>query len=202
MHEHNSRSWSSWASPARQVHGCRSAGRAAGMGPRGGRRASPSRECGEDGLGTPLTDDDRWPWLDESPTGSRRRTGAGVPGIITCSALKRPIGTNWPVTWSSSTSPETETSSASGCMRGWTTSCPRLSRLPVRHLGAPATRRKSAHRHRREGAAEEADEIIRRLRLVPGAGAVSAALTQPATLRWTRRSGPPARRRSVSPVWR
>src|SRR5205823_6673283 len=39
--------------------------------------------------GTPLTDEDRWPWLDRVATWIRTHTDAGIPGIITCSALKR-----------------------------------------------------------------------------------------------------------------
>ncbi len=39
--------------------------------------------------GVPLTDDDRWPWLDRVAGWIGERTDAGQPGIITCSALKR-----------------------------------------------------------------------------------------------------------------
>ncbi|MET0863009.1 MAG: gluconokinase [Nakamurella sp.] len=39
--------------------------------------------------GTPLTDDDRWPWLDLVAAWIRDHTRAGIPGIITCSALKK-----------------------------------------------------------------------------------------------------------------
>jgi gluconokinase len=39
--------------------------------------------------GTPLTDDDRWPWLDSVADWINEHTRAGLPGIITCSALKR-----------------------------------------------------------------------------------------------------------------
>jgi gluconokinase len=39
--------------------------------------------------GHPLTDDDRWPWLEKVAEWIRERTAAGHPGIITCSALKR-----------------------------------------------------------------------------------------------------------------
>jgi gluconokinase len=39
--------------------------------------------------GIALTDDDRWPWLDRVADWIRDHTMAGVPGIITCSALKR-----------------------------------------------------------------------------------------------------------------
>lgn len=39
--------------------------------------------------GHPLTDEDRWPWLDRVAAWIRERTDAGRPGIITCSALKR-----------------------------------------------------------------------------------------------------------------
>ena len=39
--------------------------------------------------GQPLTDDDRWPWLDTVAAWITDHTTAGIPGIITCSALKR-----------------------------------------------------------------------------------------------------------------
>lgn len=39
--------------------------------------------------GDPLTDDDRWPWLDRIAEWIDERIAAGEPGIITCSALKR-----------------------------------------------------------------------------------------------------------------
>jgi gluconokinase len=39
--------------------------------------------------GTPLTDEDRWPWLAEVAAWIRARGDAGRPGIITCSALWR-----------------------------------------------------------------------------------------------------------------
>ncbi len=37
----------------------------------------------------PLTDEDRWPWLDRVAAWISEHTAAGLPGIITCSALKR-----------------------------------------------------------------------------------------------------------------
>jgi len=39
--------------------------------------------------GHPLTDQDRWPWLDRVAAWIRSHTDAGLPGIVTCSALKR-----------------------------------------------------------------------------------------------------------------
>jgi gluconokinase/shikimate kinase len=39
--------------------------------------------------GHPLTDADRWPWLDRVASWIRERTDVGRPGIISCSALKR-----------------------------------------------------------------------------------------------------------------
>lgn len=38
--------------------------------------------------GTPLTDADRWPWLDVVAAWIREHTDAVNPGVITCSALK------------------------------------------------------------------------------------------------------------------
>lgn len=39
--------------------------------------------------GTPLTDDDRWPWLDRVAGWIDARLAAGESGVVTCSALKR-----------------------------------------------------------------------------------------------------------------
>lgn len=39
--------------------------------------------------GQPLTDEDRWPWLDTVASWINEHTMAGSPGIVTCSALKR-----------------------------------------------------------------------------------------------------------------
>jgi gluconokinase len=39
--------------------------------------------------GVPLTDDDRWPWLDKISAWIQLHTASGTPGIITCSALRR-----------------------------------------------------------------------------------------------------------------
>ena len=39
--------------------------------------------------GTPLTDEDRWPWLRASAARIDRWRAAGEGGVVTCSALKR-----------------------------------------------------------------------------------------------------------------
>jgi gluconokinase len=39
--------------------------------------------------GVPLTDADRWPWLDRVATWIEERRASGEPGIVACSALKR-----------------------------------------------------------------------------------------------------------------
>ncbi|MFJ4219132.1 gluconokinase [Curtobacterium luteum] len=39
--------------------------------------------------GTPLTDEDRWPWLEVVAGWVREHLGSGTPGVVTCSALKR-----------------------------------------------------------------------------------------------------------------
>ena len=39
--------------------------------------------------GHPLTDDDRWPWLETIAEWAETRLAAGGSGIITCSALRR-----------------------------------------------------------------------------------------------------------------
>jgi gluconokinase len=49
----------------------------------------PATNVAKMSAGIPLTDEDRWPWLDRVATWIRTRTAAGISGIITCSALKR-----------------------------------------------------------------------------------------------------------------
>ncbi|WP_239512314.1 gluconokinase [Bifidobacterium aerophilum] len=39
--------------------------------------------------GHPLTDEDRWPWLDALAAWIDRRVAAGEPAVVTCSALKK-----------------------------------------------------------------------------------------------------------------
>lgn len=39
--------------------------------------------------GTPLTDEDRWPWLREIRRWIDEHQAAGTPGVLTCSSLKR-----------------------------------------------------------------------------------------------------------------
>ena len=39
--------------------------------------------------GIPLTDSDRWPWLDRVASWIADRREAGEPGVVACSALKR-----------------------------------------------------------------------------------------------------------------
>ncbi|MFF2245226.1 gluconokinase [Arthrobacter sp. NPDC058130] len=39
--------------------------------------------------GQPLTDEDRWPWLERIAGWIRAHTEAGTPGVVTCSALKK-----------------------------------------------------------------------------------------------------------------
>jgi gluconokinase len=49
----------------------------------------PPQNVAKMAAGHPLTDDDRWPWLDRVADWIRDHTQAGRPGIVTCSALKR-----------------------------------------------------------------------------------------------------------------
>jgi gluconokinase len=49
----------------------------------------PAANVAKMSAGVPLTDEDRWPWLDRVAIWIRARTAVGIPGIITCSALKR-----------------------------------------------------------------------------------------------------------------
>ena len=39
--------------------------------------------------GQPLTDEDRWPWLEKIAAWIQVHTASGTPGIVTCSSLKR-----------------------------------------------------------------------------------------------------------------
>jgi gluconokinase len=49
----------------------------------------PAANVAKMSAGTPLTDEDRWPWLDRVAAWIQDHTATGMPGIITCSALKR-----------------------------------------------------------------------------------------------------------------
>jgi gluconokinase len=49
----------------------------------------PAANIAKMSAGTPLTDEDRWPWLDRIAGWIQDHTAAGIPGIVTCSALKR-----------------------------------------------------------------------------------------------------------------
>lgn len=49
----------------------------------------PAENVAKMAAGHPLTDADRWPWLDKLAEWIHERTDAGKPGIMTCSALKR-----------------------------------------------------------------------------------------------------------------
>ena len=46
--------------------------------------------------GTPLTDDDRWPWLRLIAAWIGEQEAAGRGAVVTCSALRRGIGTCCP----------------------------------------------------------------------------------------------------------
>lgn len=39
-------------------------------------------------MGIPLTDDDRWPWLEQLAAIIQRHLAAGQPAVLACSALK------------------------------------------------------------------------------------------------------------------
>ncbi|MDQ1128066.1 gluconokinase [Microbacterium sp. SORGH_AS_0888] len=49
----------------------------------------PAENVAKMAAGHPLTDEDRWPWLDRVAGWIDDRIAAGEPGIITCSALRR-----------------------------------------------------------------------------------------------------------------
>jgi gluconokinase len=49
----------------------------------------PAENVEKMGAGQPLTDEDRWPWLERVAAWIEDRLNAGENGIVTCSALKR-----------------------------------------------------------------------------------------------------------------
>ncbi|WP_449281647.1 gluconokinase [Leucobacter sp.] len=49
----------------------------------------PAENVAKMAAGTPLTDEDRWPWLDRIAEWVHGHTAAGTHGIVTCSALRR-----------------------------------------------------------------------------------------------------------------
>src|SRR2546430_17250066 len=49
----------------------------------------PSANVEKMAAGHPLTDEDRWPWLEALGRWIDERRANGEPGIVTCSALKR-----------------------------------------------------------------------------------------------------------------
>ena len=49
----------------------------------------PAANVAKMSAGQPLTDEDRWPWLDRVAAWIQDRVRTGAPGIITCSSLKR-----------------------------------------------------------------------------------------------------------------
>jgi gluconokinase len=49
----------------------------------------PAANVAKMAAGLPLTDDDRWPWLNRVAAWVAAHTAAGRPGVITCSALRR-----------------------------------------------------------------------------------------------------------------
>ncbi|HYD43117.1 MAG TPA: gluconokinase [Anaeromyxobacter sp.] len=49
----------------------------------------PTTNVAKMSAGIPLTDEDRWPWLDAIAAWIRARAAAGETAVVTCSALKR-----------------------------------------------------------------------------------------------------------------
>jgi len=49
----------------------------------------PAANVAKMAAGIPLTDEDRWPWLDAIAAWIRARAAAGETAVVTCSALKR-----------------------------------------------------------------------------------------------------------------
>ncbi|GAA1142345.1 MULTISPECIES: gluconokinase [Microbacterium] len=49
----------------------------------------PAANVAKMAAGVPLTDEDRWPWLERIAAWIQLHTASGTPGIVTCSALRR-----------------------------------------------------------------------------------------------------------------
>lgn len=49
----------------------------------------PASNVAKMAAGVPLTDEDRWPWLDKIAAWIQLHVASGTPGIVTCSALRR-----------------------------------------------------------------------------------------------------------------
>lgn len=49
----------------------------------------PEENVAKMAAGVPLTDEDRWPWLEKIAAWIQVHTASGVPGVVTCSALRR-----------------------------------------------------------------------------------------------------------------
>ena len=54
-----------------------------------GDRLHPEQNVAKMSAGIPLTDEDRWPWLDRCAQWIRERAEAGEGGVLTCSSLRR-----------------------------------------------------------------------------------------------------------------
>lgn len=49
----------------------------------------PAENVAKMSAGIPLTDEDRWPWLDQIARWISDHADSGMPGVVTCSALKK-----------------------------------------------------------------------------------------------------------------
>ena len=63
--------------------------RARGLDPAGGRLVPPAANIAKMKAGTPLTDEDRWPWLQAIAAREDELRAAGQSAVVACSALKR-----------------------------------------------------------------------------------------------------------------
>jgi 6-phosphogluconate dehydrogenase len=129
--------------------------------------------------GTPLTDEDRWPWLDLVADWITRHTGAGVPGIITCSALRRGYRDKL-------AGPNVVFVHLAGNRNiiGQRLNArmdhfmpPTLLDSQIATLEPPQADERALTIAAGRAPAEEATEIIRRLGLIPGEGVVSQPFT-------------------------
>ena len=143
----------------------------------------PAANVAKMSAGTPLTDADRWPWLDRVAGWISEHTAAGLPGIITCSALKRiyrdrlrgPHVTFVHLTGDKDTIGRRITARQDHFMP------PALLDTQIATLEPPGPDENVLEIDLGRPAAEEAAEIITRLRLRPEPGSTALGSDHPGT---------------------
>lgn len=129
--------------------------------------------------GQPLTDEDRWPWLEKIADWIRARTATGTPGIITCSALKkryRDVLRGEDVVFVFLRGSKERISNRLASRHGHFMP-PDLLESQFEALEEPTDDENFISLSVSASPAEEADEIIQRLHLKPAAAAVDGQVT-------------------------